>query len=262
MADTSLNRRQFLVASSLIAFHLQCQPGAAASLLEPGRGPRIRRIRMQTHALPELRDFYSQKIGFRIAAESSERVLFDAGQTQIEFEQVNDGSQPFYHFAFNIPENKLELARPWLAQRATILRHARNGNEVIHFENWNAHSLFFYDPAGNLAELIARHTLPNAAPGEFTTRDLLYASEIGFCPPQQGPVFDDIRQRLQIQPYLDSSSFLGDEYGILIVIPPDVKWIPEFKKSGMLFPTQVAVAGHGQRQLRFPDLPFEIHSTP
>jgi catechol 2,3-dioxygenase-like lactoylglutathione lyase family enzyme len=263
-----LHRREFLASSTglFLALHAEglASPftrAGASQQKQKGKTPRIRAIRMQTHVLPAVRDFYAQKFGFKVIAESAERVALQAGGTRLEFEQVRDGSQPFYHFAFNIPENKLELARPWLAERVPILRHARNGNEVIHFEQWNAHSLFFNDPAGNLGELIARHTLPNAAPGAFTATDILYASEIGMTPPDQAGFFADVRQRLQISPYLDSSSFLGDEYGILIVIPKEVRWIPEFKKSGELFPTSVTVAGHGARHLRFDPLPFEIVST-
>lgn len=267
-----IHRREFLAASSalLMAMHAdgfaspspnRPQASQEGSKSKTPRGPRIRALRLKTHVLAAVRDFYTRNFGFAVMAESADRVALQAGRTRLEFEQVRDGSQPFYHFAFNIPENKLEKARPWLAERVPILRHARNGNEVIHFEQWNAHSLFFNDPAGNLGELIARHTLPNAAPGGFAAGDILYASEIGMVPPDQAGFFAELRERLQISAYLDSGSFLGDEYGILIVIPKEVRWIPEFRKSGELFPTHVTVAGHGARHLRFADLPFEIVAT-
>lgn len=232
--------------------------GPAGARQAAPRGPRIRAIRLKTHLLPEVRAFYHEKFGFPILEESRDSVAFAAGATRLQFDAVRDGSRPFYHFAFNIPENKLEKARPWLAERVPILRHARTGAEVIHFEAWDAHSLFFNDPAGNLGELIARHTLPNAAPGEFALSDILYASEIGMVPPDQPAFFAELRDRLQIPVYLNSSSFLGDEYGILIAIPKSVRWIPAYTQSGEMFPTHVTVAGHGQRHLRFGDLPFEI----
>ena len=222
------------------------------------RGPRIKRLRLKTHLLGELRAFYSENFQFPVVAESASAVAFAAGVTRLEFEKVSDSSQPYYHFAFNIPENKLEAARPWLSARVPILRDARNGSEVIHFANWNAHSLFFYDPAGNLGELIARHTLPNGAGGGFDHRDILYASEIGLVPPEQERSFAEIRDQLQITPYLDSNTFLGDEYGLLIVIPSTIRWIPEFKKAGMLAPTEITVGGHGSRQIRLPGLPIQI----
>jgi len=268
--DQLLHRRDFLAGSlaAFLAMHFEGLGSGAASTAASWRppaarrGPRLRRLRMQTHRLGAMRDFYRDLIGFPLAAETGESVAFDAGATRLEFVQVRDGSEPYYHFAFNIPENKIPAAKAWLGRRVPILRHKETGEEVIHFEQWNAHSLFFYDPAGNLVELIARHTLDNAAPGAFDVKDVLYASEIGLVPPEQGSVFATIRDELKIEPYLDSASFLGDEHGIIIVIPKDVRWIPEFKKVGMLCPTWVTVAGHGDRQVRFKDLPFEIVSAP
>ena len=278
MYRRTLGRREFLTTSagSFFALHLfeeslgsaPAPPQRAIANLgtsvaqasgKPAK-PRIRGLRLKTHVLSELKTFYSTEFKFPIVAETPTSVSFDAGQTRLEFEQVTDGTKPYYHFAFNIPENKLDQAREWLAERVPILRHAQTGNEVIHFAHWNAHSVFFYDPAGNLGELIARHTLPNAAEGAFDHRDILYASEIGIVPPDQERVFADIRESLQIQPYLESNTFLGDEYGILIVIPQQRLWIPEFKKTGMLAPTRINVSGHGGRKVKFPDYSIEILS--
>ncbi|MBI3409739.1 MAG: hypothetical protein HY040_15470 [Planctomycetes bacterium] len=224
------------------------------------RVPRIQRLRLKTHVLGEIRRFYEETMGLPVVFQSRRKAIFNAGATRLEFEQVSDGTEPYYHFAFNIPENKIEPAKDWLGRRARILRDARNGNDIIFFRNWNAHSLFFHDPAGNLVELIARHTLQNRADGGFGVRDILHASEIGLVPQDQRGVFAAIRERLGIEPYLRSDSFLGDEHGLIIVIPANVRWIPEFRRTGMLCPTQITVAGHGNRTLRFSDLPFQIVS--
>lgn len=225
---------------------------------DPRRTPRLLRLRLKTHVLDEVRRFYHETMGFPVVFRSRHKAIFDAGATRLEFEQVFDGSEPYYHFAFNIPENKIEPAKDWLRRRARILRDSRNGDEVIFFRNWNAHSIFFHDPAQNLVELIARHTLPNRADGDFGVRDILHASEIGLVPRDQRGVFAAIRNQLGIEPYLRSDSFLGDEHGLIIVIPSNVRWIPEFRRTGTLFPTQITVAGHGNRIIRFQDLPFQI----
>jgi catechol-2,3-dioxygenase len=34
--------------------------------------------------------------------------------------------------------------------------------EVVDYSHWNAHSIFFLDPAGTVVEYIARHDLKNA----------------------------------------------------------------------------------------------------
>lgn len=220
--------------------------------------PRIAALGLKTHRLTELQRFYGDIIGFPAIAHTEQSITFAAGATRLTFEQVTDGSEPYYHVAFNIPENKLAEAKAWLSKCAPLLLHAETGDDVIEFPAWDAHSLFFYDPAGSLIELIARHTLPNATDHPFTVQDILYVSEIGLVPPEQAPVFTAIRDAFNLPTYQQPGSFLGDEYGIIIIVPHDRRWIPEFKKTGMLCPTYITLRGHGVRRLEFSDLPFTI----
>ena len=50
--------------------------------------------------------------------------------------------------------------------------------DIVDYSHWNAHSIFFLDPGGNVVEYIARHDLKNGAPGAFSSRDILGTSEI------------------------------------------------------------------------------------
>ena len=260
----SHSRRELLTlaAAVFLPLHQRSRVRAQQPATPPAsRRPRLQRIQLQTHVLGDIRRFYRETLQFPEISTGRQEVAFQAGATRLEFRQVSDGSRPFYHFAFNIPENKIEAARRWLRPRVDIQRHAQLGNEVIHFAEWNAHSLFFDDPAGNLVEFIARHTLANAADGEFGVGDVLYASEIGIVPSDQRGVFAAVRDGLNLPVYLNSGSFLGDEHGIIIVIPNQVKWIPRFVKSGIVCPTQVTIAGHGTRRVHFPEGPFAIESV-
>ena len=40
--------------------------------------------------------------------------------------------------------------------------------DIVDYSHWNAHSIFFLDPGGNVVEYIARHDLKNGAPGAFS----------------------------------------------------------------------------------------------
>jgi catechol 2,3-dioxygenase-like lactoylglutathione lyase family enzyme len=224
----------------------------------PADQPRLHALGLQTHLLADIRAFYHETLGFPLAAETPDALAFQAGGTRLEFARVTDGSQPYYHVAFNIPENKLELAKAWLAARVALLRHAETGEDVISFPAWDAHALFFYDPVGSLLELIARHTLPNAADGPFSTDDILYASEIALRAPEQAAAIAAIRAAFGLEHYLGGESFLGDERGLIIVSPKGRLWIPEYRKAGATFPTRIDLAGHGLARLTFPDAPFEL----
>ena len=114
--------------------------------------------------------------------------------------------------AFNIPENKVKAAHDWQAQRGPLMQtppHMRDRNfppHVRHFRNWNAHSVFFWDPAGNILEYIGRHTLKNPAPGPFTSDDILYASEIAFVTDDVPTMASAIEQRFDLPQYLQGSA--------------------------------------------------------
>ena len=122
----------------------------------------------------ELKKFYTAILELPLISEQAEQFMIRAGETTIRFVQVKqDGDAPFYHFAFNIPENKIEKARDWQLKRTALsatpvhMIDDKFPKDVRHFQNWNAHSIFFWDPAGNLVEYIARHDLGNGADGEF-----------------------------------------------------------------------------------------------
>lgn len=140
---------------------------------------RITALQLQCAApLEEMRRFYHASIGLSVVAEAGNRIAFRAGETLIIFEQteVASAEAPFYHFAFNVPENKIRAARDWQAARCTLietppeLRDPRYPDDVRWFRHWNAHSVFFWDPAGNLVEYIARHDLPTAKRGNLMSR--------------------------------------------------------------------------------------------
>ena len=84
---------------------------------------------------------------------------------------------PYYHFAFNIPENKINEAIKWLEKKVELIEYGESN--LISFPNWNAHSVYFYDPAGNIVEFIARHNLPNSTDREFSSESILNISEVG-----------------------------------------------------------------------------------
>jgi hypothetical protein len=230
--------------------------GAAVPL--PEAAPRIRRVRLQTHVLGRLRRFYHETIGFEIVVETRETLTLQAGASQIMFEQASDGSEPYYHFAFNIPENLIAEARQWLSARVPLLRHAESGADVIAFDEWHAHALFCSDPAGNLVELIARHSLRNASNEPFDVRQILYMSEIGIVPPAIEPAIQQIQSTFAIGHYLGQRSFLGDERGIIILIDPQYRWMPEQTKGGVMYPAEVAIAGHGAGICQIADTPLTI----
>jgi catechol-2,3-dioxygenase len=184
----------------------------------------ILELRLEAGAFREQKQFYTEALELPLDEESAGRFTVRAGATRLTFTEAAEG-RPTYHFAFNIPENKLPQAQEWLARRTPVLR--QDGQEVLHFEDWNAHAFYFHDPAGNLAEFIARHNLPNSAPGPFTAGDILYASEIGLVVddvPAEVKALDEALGLPLYRPGSDKFAPVGDEHRLLILNDRDRGW--------------------------------------
>lgn len=217
-------------------------------------------LRLQTHCLAQQREFYTRTLGLELVGETPRAATIRAGTTMLEFVRVDDGSEPFYHVAFNIPQNKFESAARWIRDRRPLLRDP-DGRETLFFESWNAHSFYFHDPARNILEFIARHTLPNAAAGSFTASDVLNASEIGLVARDPQAVATALMRTFRLEPYTGTTFFIGDAHGLFVIPTLDYLWIPERLQPAAVFPTEIILAGDGSEELTFDDLPYRIRSA-
>jgi catechol-2,3-dioxygenase len=194
-----------------------------------GTGPGILELRLETHDLAGQRRFYTETLGLPLAASEDEAAgafTVQAGATRLTFAPAAPGERPLYHFAFNIPENKLSDAMAWMARRTPVLR-GEEGQELFHFESWNAHAFYFHDAVGNIAELIARHDLANARPGPFAADDILAASEIGLVVDDVPATVRELEASLGLavyRPGSDRFAPVGDEHRLLIVNHRERGW--------------------------------------
>ncbi|MFQ5525449.1 MAG: VOC family protein [Thermoanaerobaculia bacterium] len=277
-----LDRRQFLARLSATAALLSghaAVPGEADSETAPPlpavgakHGPRILELRLDTAApLREMVDFYGEILELPVRHESGDRVVITAGATEIIFSAVSgSGAPPFYHFAFNIPENKILDARSWQLKRSSLfltphhLRDPAFPDDVRHFRNWNAHSVFFWDPAGNVVEYIARHDLANSARGPFSSRDILYASEIAFVVDDVPATASDLEATFSLAQYRSSSEVFhasGDERGLLLLFKRGREigdHLRDRPAPAAVFPTRARIQGAASARYQIPDYPYEI----
>lgn len=191
----------------------------------------IKKVEMLTHSIFELKEFYVGSLGLPILNENPSSFSVKAGQSVITFIESRLNIKPMYHFAFNIPENKIDEAVRWLAPKVPLILH--NGEQIVNFEDWHAHSIYFNDPVGNLVELIARHNLNNATNELFSQASLLCVSEIGLPVPN---VEDAIAKLAHVgmspwQEYSHRFAAIGDEQGLLIVVSKGRVWFMSDKES-------------------------------
>jgi hypothetical protein len=94
------------------------------------------------------------------------------GETTLRFRAAE--GEPFYHFALLVPGDRFDAARAWADERFELV------GGVFDFENWDAHAVYFLDPAANIVELIAHHGLEeNGRKGAFNAMEIVGFSELG-----------------------------------------------------------------------------------
>lgn len=229
-----------------------------------GKGRGIAEINMKSAQLDELHRFYGQELKMPVTLDT-DKLTVEAGSTRLVFSpNESTGDNPFYHYAFNIPENKIESARVWQKERTPLLRKGKT--EIIHFSAINAHSVYFNDPAGNIVEYIARHDLNNSATGEFSQGDILYASEIGLVVddvPQTATEVDDSIGLKYSRGYRSQSfTMVGDQHALLILVKRNRLWFPNKKQQAKVHPVEATVRGSKAGQLINTDLNYEVKIAP
>jgi catechol-2,3-dioxygenase len=217
-----------------------CQRSAAMKILE---------LKLPVNNLDAQRSFYESKLGLLVDQPSRDELVVQAGYSRLVFEKAPIGWQGSYHFAFNIPENQLDVAKAWVSERVPLLKSA-DGADSFHSEGWNSDGIYFCDPAGNILELIARHMLDNAQHGDFSDRNILSVSEIGLAAENVPALVAQVCEKLGLTVYdgagSDTFSAAGDENGLFVVVRQGRKWYPNLVVPAEFLPLQAKVEVGGK----------------
>ncbi len=244
---SSLERREFLRrATALIpAMHLSgWAPAFAQHSAAESRRVEFLRLRLRANRPVELREFYRQALELPVSAGPDDSLNVRAGSTELLFVRDEKNEKPFYHVAFNIPENKLNQAIAWMKGRAELITQPSTGRVIFDYPNWNANSIYWYDPAGNILEFIARHNLKNARAGGFDSRDILHASEMGMVVPDVTIAIQELKRKTGVNDYIgvgNAFAPIGNEHGLFIVVRSDRKWFNRIPPG--IFPAEVRMRG-------------------
>jgi hypothetical protein len=220
----------------------------------------IRKLVLQTSYLETLKEFYSSILELPVQVMNEEQILIKVGATDLIFSETTTG-EPFYHFAINIPSNKIEEAKAWLNKKVKLMWIEDYNSDIADFVNWHAKSVYFYDPAGNILELISRFDLNNKSRRSFSSQQFLSISEVGVVFKQDE--FDQRSEELKNgyslhyfskQPPLQQFRAIGDDEGLFVVVPENRNWYPTDKPSG-IFPIAVEFDDNKENyQLQIPQL--------
>jgi len=205
-------------------------------------------LELLSRDLPAQKDFYANVLELPTALTSA-GLEVKAGRTDILFTQAPADFDGAYHFAFNIPNNQFHAAKEWVSSRLPLLCD-ESGRVEFASENWNSHSVYFKDAAGNVLEFIARHDLQDAVAGDFDSRHILNLSEIGLPSEDVVTLANELCTRLGLSVFRqqrnETFTPVGDDNGLFILPIKDRIWIPNSGVPARLLPVKVRGEANGQ----------------
>ena len=194
---------------------------------------KIKELKIYTQNISNQTDFYENKIGLKIIEKSQSEVSFQIGKSVLRLIE-NDKFQP-YHFAINIPSNKVKEALDWLKSSVTILKDGENEIQNFDFDLWNAKAIYFYDHDKNIVEFIGRKNLGNESNEDFSANSLLEISEIGIPVNDIKSTYKTLKEISNIEIFdggFERFCAIGNESGLFICINKNIKdWYPTGDKA-------------------------------
>lgn len=188
----------------------------------------ILELTLKSDNLAETKLFYSTILGFEIAEESETQISFHIGKSKLVFESSDKKYK--YHFAFNIPNNKLNEAVKWVSERTKLLP-VNDTEFIVDFTDWEAKAIYFLDNNKNIVEFICREGLRNPSGLPFSNSSVLNINEIGLVSDNPITTVSELTKTTSIGffakgPKRDDFAAAGDENGLFVISSPKRCWYP------------------------------------
>jgi catechol-2,3-dioxygenase len=163
---------------------------------------------------------------------------FETAASSLRFEP---GPAVCSHVALNVPPDRFEEAVAFARERAELLQ------DDVPFPHWRARAAYFYDPGGNLIELIARERAPGA-------ELFLEISEVGLPVADVGAAVELLSRELALPHFSgdrESFSAVGDDRGLFILVPFGRHWLFTDRPAPEAA-VEVTIAADRDGELRLP----------
>lgn len=195
----------------------------------------IKELILQTNNISKTKHFYKNTIGFDILNETEKSITFLVGTSKLTFEIVEVKICPKYHFAFNIPSNKLVEALNCFSNKVDLIPNGNN-EYINDFKDWKANSIYFYDNNRNILELITRIDLNNSTEKHFSVDSILNINEIGIVVEFPIELGEEIIQKNNTNffakgPKRPDFVAVGNENGLFVISNHHRNWYPTQERA-------------------------------
>lgn len=203
---------------------------------------RITHLTIAAADLPAQRRFYAEVLGLAVRP-AGDGLLVQAGSSQLAMRPAPAGERPCYHIAFAVPLARLIAAHDQIAAHTPLVADSAGATMIDH-AGWGARACYFFDPAGNILECIARVDEPAdpAAPPAPAIRSI---AEVGIVTGNVPETAAALCARLGIGVYAGSASpeftAIGDRHGLLIIVRQGRIWYPDTGRAAAPAPLEALV---------------------
>lgn len=180
-------------------------------------------VTLYTNQLKTLQRFYMNIMELPLINRSENSFTVKVGGSELTFQATDTAA--FYHFAFNIPGNQFSLIKSWIKNKIPLNREG--GRDEIYFQNFDADSIYFEDPARNVIELIGRRYRDLF--GAPSPESFLNISEVSITTYDMTRVGDKLQdigiplwRSTEVNPH--TLNFLGSHDTFIVLVPPGRKW--------------------------------------
>lgn len=207
----------------------------------------IQSLHLRTNDLATTKKFYTELLQTPVIKESEQHISFAFGHSTLNF-YASYESNPFYHVAFSIPDNKLEEALEWVRERTDILPYSEK--EIIaDFIGWNAKAFYFHDNNQNILEFITHYDLKTSSTQPFSAALITGICEIGVTVEDVDHAGNEFNTLFHLPyfvkgPRLQDFAVMGDANGMFIVSKTGRGWLPTMRPSEKYW-TKVLVENDG-----------------
>ena len=204
-------------------------------------------IELLTNNIEETAFFYAETLGLQMIKKEQDFVSFQSGKSILTFIKSNN-LKPKYHFAFNIPHNKLEEAIVWTKSRLNLIENETIGT-VANFDSWNAKAIYFYDNNNNILEFIARFDLENFSDEPFDSSSIQSISEMGIVTDKPLQLAEQLVADNDLYFFAkgtksENFATVGNDYGLFVIVATNRKWFPTEQKAEKYF-TRIKILSEG-----------------
>jgi catechol-2,3-dioxygenase len=216
---------------------------------------KILSVELQTDDLTGTQQFYSEILGLDLLVATGAEIRFKVGRSELVFTKAAE-AHPYYHFAFEVPNNQLDDVADWLESSVEWIRQP-DGGLVADFKAWNAKSIYCYDNNHNIVEFIARFDNATDRDRAYDSSRMLWISEVGLVAPDVAALAADIHAHTGLGAFTKQApapefTALGNDEVLLILSSDKRSWFPT-QYPAKHFPTGLRIEhNHCRYELAYP----------